>query len=388
MKLASIREFIKADLSNLKTDNLYRKLRPVDNQKGHLLVNGKKIINFNSNDYLGLAGNQEMINNSLREFNEISQCSSRLVGGNSTVFENLEKTLSMHRKTEASLVYTTGYSAVLGTLSSLADMNTTIFSDELNHASIIDGCRLSCAKIKVFRHNNMEHLLKLLRGVKGKKIIVTEGIFSIEGDMSNLKAISKLAKEFDAFTIIDDAHGDFVFGIHGSGTPSELNVNNLIDIHISSLSKGLGCFGGYVASSNMVREYLINSSRQFIFTSALPTHLCNFAIEAISIAKKGVQQRKLFKNVQMVRKGLRKIGYNIGNSVSQIIPIQIGSEKLAMEFASKLLVKGIFVHPMRFPTVKKGCSVLRLSLSASHTKAELVYTLEELYNLGRKHKLL
>ena len=388
MKLASIREFIKADLSNLKTDNFYRKLKPVDNQKGHLLVNGKKIINFNSNDYLGLAANQEIINNSLRDFNEISQCSSRLVGGNSTVFENLEKTLSMHRKTEASLVYTTGYSAVLGTLSSLADMNTTIFSDELNHASIIDGCRLSCAKIKVFRHNNMEHLLKLLRGVKGKKIIVTEGLFSIEGDMSNLKSICKLAKEFGAFTIIDDAHGDFVFGTHGSGTPSELNVNNLIDIHISSLSKGLGCFGGYVASSNLVREYLINNSRQFIFTSALPTHLCNFAIEAISIAKKGVQQRKLFKNVQMVRKGLRTIGYNVGNSVSQIIPIQIGSEKLSMEFASKLLVKGIFVHPMRFPTVKKGCSVLRLSLSASHTKAELVYTLEEFYNLGRKHKLL
>jgi len=138
----------------------------------------------------------------------------------------------------------------------------------------------------------------------------------------------------------------------------------------------------------MVREYLINNSRQFIFTSALPTHLCNFAIEAISIAKKGVQQRKLFKNVQMVRRELRKLGYNIGNSVSQIIPIQIGSEKLAMEFASKLLVKGIFVHAMRFPTVKKGCSVLRLSLSASHTKAELVYTVEEIYNLGRKHKLL
>ena len=386
--MASIREFIKADLSNLKTDNLYRKLRPVDNQKGQLLVNGKKIINFNSNDYLGLAANQEIINNSIRDFNEISQCSSRLVGGNSTVFQNLEKTLSMHRNTEASLVYTTGYSAVLGTLSSLADVNTTIFSDELNHASIIDGCRLSCAKIKIFRHNNMEHLLKLLRGAKGKKIIVTEGIFSIEGDMSNLKSICKLAKEFGAFTIIDDAHGDFVFGTHGSGTPSEQNVNDLIDIHISSLSKGLGCFGGYVASSDMVRDYLINSSRQFIFTSALPTHLCNFAIEAISIAKKGVQQRKLFKNVQIVRNGLRKIGYSIGNSVSQIIPIQIGSEKLAMEFATKLLEKGIFVHPMRFPTVKKGSSVLRISLSASHTKAELGYTLEEIYKLGRKHKLL
>ncbi len=267
MKLASIREFIKADLSNLKTDNFYRKLKPVDNQIGHLLVNGKKIINFNSNDYLGLAANQEIINNSLRDFNEISQCSSRLVGGNSTVFENLEKTLSMHRKTEASLVYTTGYSAVLGTLSSLADMNTTIFSDELNHASIIDGCRLSCAKIKVFRHNNMEHLLKLLRGVKGKKIIVTEGLFSIEGDMSNLKSICKLAKEFGAFTIIDDAHGDFVFGTHGAGTPSELNVNNLIDIHISSLSKGLGCFGGY----DLVRRQLTGLPAAAVAAATLGT---------------------------------------------------------------------------------------------------------------------
>ena len=185
----------------------------------------------------------------------------------------------------------------------------------------------------------MEHLLKLLRGVKGKKIIVTEGIFSIEGDMSNLKSICKLAKEFDAFTIIDDAHGDFVFGTHGYGTPSEQNVNDLIDIHISSLSKGLGCFGGYVASSDMVRDYLINSSRQFIFTSALPTHLCNFAIEAISIAKKGVQQRKLFKNVQIVRNGLRKIGYSIGNSVSQIIPIQIGSEKAGYGIRRQIIRK-------------------------------------------------
>src|SRR6185312_14315540 len=374
MKLASIRKYIRSDLKNRKKDNLYRKLRTVHNEKGHLTVNGKKIINYNSNDYLGLAANHNIITKSLKNFNEISQCSSRLVGGNSAVFENLEKTLSMHRNTEVSLVYTTGYSAVLGTLSSLADIDTTIFSDELNHASIIDGCRLSGAKIKVFHHNNMEHLSKLLRGVKGKKIVVTEGIFSIEGDMSNLKSICKLAKEFAAFTIIDDAHGDFVFGTHGSGTPSVLNVNELIDVHISSLSKGLGCFGGYVASSKMVREYLINSSRQFIFTSALPTHLCNFAIQAISIARKGVQQKKLFKNIE--------------NSVSQIVPIEIGSEKQAIEFASKLLDRGIFVHPMRFPTVKKGRSVLRLSLSASHTKADLMYTLEELYRLGRKHELL
>ena len=386
--MASIHEFIKQEISKLKTENLYRRLRIVENQNGSLIVDKKKIINFNSNDYLGLSSNQAIIKNTVKEFHEISQCSSRLVGGNHLNIEKLEQVLSKHRKTESSLVYTTGYSAVQGVISTLSDRDTTIFSDELNHASIIDGCRLGNAKIKIFRHNDTEHLLELLGGVSGKKILVTEGIFSIEGDMSNLNSICNFAKEFGVFTIVDDAHGDFVFGKNGSGTPSELKVNNLVDIHISSLSKALGCFGGYVACNEMVRDYLINRSRQFIFTSALPTHLCNSALYAISIAKKGILQRRLFNNVRFLQNGLRKIGYDIGNSCSQIIPIHIGSENLAVKFADKLLQKGIFVHPMRFPTVKMGCAVLRLSLSASHTKEQLIYTLKELKNIGKKHKVI
>jgi glycine C-acetyltransferase len=386
--LASIHEFVKEEISKLKTENLYRRLRIVENQNGSLIVDKKKIINFNSNDYLGLSSNQAIIKNMKKEFDEISQCSSRLVGGNHLNIEKLEQVLSKHRKTESSLVYTTGYSAVQGVISTLSDRDTTIFSDELNHASIIDGCRLGNAKIKIFRHNDTEHLLELLGGVLGKKILVTEGVFSIGGDMSNLNSICNLAKEFGAFTIVDDAHGDFVFGKNGSGTPSELKVNNLVDIHISSLSKALGCFGGYVACNEMVRDYLINRSRQFIFTSALPTHLCNSALYAISIAKKGILQRRLFNNIRFLQNGLRKIGYNIGNSCSQIIPIHIGSENLAVKFADKLLQKGIFVHPMRFPTVKMGCAVLRLSLSASHTKEQLIYTLKELKNIGKKHKVI
>lgn len=386
--MASIHEFIKEEISKLKTENLYRRLRIVENQNGSLIVDKKKIINFNSNDYLGLSSNQAIIKNMVKEFDEISQCSSRLVGGNHLNIEKLEQVLSKHRKTESSLVYTTGYSAVQGVISTLSDRDTTIFSDELNHASIIDGCRLGNAKIKIFRHNDTEHLLELLGGVSGKKILVTEGVFSIEGDMSNLNSICKFAKEFGVFTIVDDAHGDFVFGKNGSGTPSELKVNNLVDIHISSLSKALGCFGGYVACNEIVRDYLINRSRQFIFTSALPTHLCNSALYAISIAKKGILQRRLFNNVKFLQNGLRKIGYDIGNSCSQIIPIHIGSENLAVKFADKLLQKGIFVHPMRFPTVKMGCAVLRLSLSASHTKEQLIYTLKELKNIGKKHKVI
>ena len=386
--MASIHEFIKEEISKLKTENLYRRLRIVENQNGSLIVDKKKIINFNSNDYLGLSSNQAIIKNMVKEFDEISQCSSRLVGGNHLNIEKLEQVLSKHRKTESSLVYTTGYSAVQGVISTLSDRDTTIFSDELNHASIIDGCRLGNAKIKIFRHNDTEHLLELLGGVSGKKILVTEGVFSIGGDMSNLNSICNFAKEFGVLTIVDDAHGDFVFGKNGSGTPSELKVNNLVDIHISSLSKALGCFGGYVACNEMVRDYLINRSRQFIFTSALPTHLCNSALYAISIAKKGILQRRLFNNVKFLQNGLRKIGYDIGNSCSQIIPIHIGSENLAVKFADKLLQKGIFVHPMRFPTVKMGCAVLRLSLSASHTKEQLIYTLKELKNIGKKHKVI
>jgi glycine C-acetyltransferase len=388
MKLASIHEFIKEDISKLKTENLYRRLRIVENHNGSLIVDNKKIINFNSNDYLGLSSNQKIIKNTVKGFDEISQCSSRLVGGNNLNIEKLELGLSKHRKTESSLVYTTGYSAVLGVLSTLSDSDTTIFSDELNHASIIDGCRLSNAKTKIFRHNDTEHLLELSRGVPGKKILVTEGIFSVEGDMSNLISICNLAKECDLFTIVDDAHGDFIFGRNGSGTPCELKVDNLIDIHISSLSKALGCFGGYVACNEMTRNYLINRSRQFIFTSALPSHLCVSALCALSIAKKGIIQRKLFKNVKFMQESLKKIGYDLGNSCSQIIPIYIGSENLAVKFANGLLQKGIFVHPMRFPTVKKGRALLRLSLSASHKKEQLIYTLEELENIGKKHKLI
>jgi len=386
--LDSIQEFIKADINELKKENLYRRLRIVENHNGSAIVDNNKIINFNSNDYLGLSSNQEIIKNTLKKFDEISQCSSRLVGGNSVDIIKLEKSLSKHRKTESSLVYTTGYSSVLGVLSALADSDTTIFSDELNHASIIDGCRLSNAKIKIFRHNDSEHLLGKLKGTRGKKILVTEGLFSIEGDISNLNSICNLAKELGVFIIVDDAHGDFVFGKNGSGTPSELKVDKLIDVHISSLSKALGCFGGYVACTNMVRDYLINKSRQFIFTSALPNHLCISALNAIRIAKNGNLQRKLFTNVKLLNNGLKKVGFDIGNSCSQIIPIHVGSETLTMILANKLIQKGIFVHPMRFPTVKKGCALLRLSLSASHTKEQLIYTLGELENIGKKYKVI
>jgi glycine C-acetyltransferase len=205
-----------------------------------------------------------------------------------------------------------------------------------------------------------------------KKMVVTEGVFSITGEIPNLKRVFEISKEHDALTVIDDAHGDFIYGYCGSGTPSYLNANSLVDVHVSSLSKGLGSFGGYVATTSAIREFLVNKSRQFIFTSALPNYLCRASIAAIKIATRGIIQEKLFANIRTARTYLMKYALHDLQHRSQIIPIQIGDEDLAWRFAEMCLRNGLFVYPMRFPSVKKGSSVIRLSLTALHTKTQLL----------------
>lgn len=384
MKLESRPDFIEQELKTLKDEHLYRKLRNVQNKGSSAIIDGRKVLNLNSNDYLGLSRHHSVISETTRAMEEISPCSSRLVAGNNSQLLDLESQLAIHRRTESSLVFTSGYTAVIGALSTLANKETVIFSDELNHASIVDACRLSGAKICVFRHNDPDHLLDLIQKQAKRRIVVTEGIFSIGGEMSNLKEICKLAKEFDALTVVDDAHGDFIYGPGGAGVPSYFKVNGLIDLHVSSLSKALGCFGGYVATSEDIREYLINKSRQFIFTSALPAHLCVAANTALGIARKGHLQEILFRNVNLFTRTLKKYGFNIGNSRSQIIPLFIGPENIAVRFAEMSLKNGIFVHPMRFPVVKKGSSVIRVSLTASHTKMELITALRVIEEIGEE----
>ncbi|MDQ5869765.1 MAG: pyridoxal phosphate-dependent aminotransferase family protein [Thermoproteota archaeon] len=384
MKLESRPDFIEQELKTLKDEHLYRKLRNVQNKGSSAIIDGRKVLNLNSNDYLGLSRHHSVISETTRAMEEISPCSSRLVAGNNSQLLDLESQLAIHRRTESSLVFTSGYTAVIGALSTLANKETVIFSDELNHASIVDACRLSGAKICVFRHNDPDHLLDLIQKQAKRRIVVTEGIFSIGGEMSNLKDICKLAKEFDALTVVDDAHGDFIYGPGGAGVPSYFKVNGLIDLHVSSLSKALGCFGGYVATSEDIREYLINKSRQFIFTSALPAHLCVAANTALGIARKGHLQEILFRNVNLFTRTLKKYGFNIGNSRSQIIPLFIGPENIAVRFAEMSLKNGIFVHPMRFPVVKKGSSVIRVSLTASHTKMELITALRVIEEIGEE----
>jgi glycine C-acetyltransferase len=379
--------FVKDQLDSLEKSGLYRRLRTVVARGPMANVDGKNVIDLCSNDYLGLSQNKQVIEKTTTALSEqVSQCASRLISGNHPKIIELEGLLAFHRRTESALVYPTGYTANLGVVTTIADKNSTIFSDELNHASIVDACRLSGATVVVFRHNDTDHLQELMQRSSGRKIVITEGIFSMDGDMGKLAEIKSIADHHDAITIIDDAHGDFIFGPTFSGMAAKMGVN--FDIHVSSMSKALGCFGGYVATTFPIRELLINTSRQFIYTSALPDHLCSAAIAAIPIAKSGYLQKRLQWNILYFSEAIKKLGFKAGNSTSQIIPILVGNEIQALELSKELLNEGVFAQAIRYPTVKKGHARLRISLNATHRQEHLDSVVAALENAGKKTGIL
>ena len=264
--------------------------------------------------------------------------------------------------------------ANLGSISAIAKKGDLILSDELNHASIIESCKLSGAKISIYKHNDMKDLSQKIKKQGKNKFIITEGVFSMDGDFSSLKEITEISQKTNAITIVDDAHGDFVVGKDGKGAPEYFKVAKKIDLYISSLSKGLGSFGGYVSSQNNVIDICINKSKSFIYTSALPSFLVQHSIKRIQ-SNREVQKNKLEKNIEKLSKGLKSIGYEI-NSKTQIIPIIIGSEKTAMEFGEFLFKNGVFAQPIRYPTVPKNQARLRISVTAWLKNSDIEKSLE------------
>ena len=390
--MASKYDHINDQLHEYREKNIYREPLTSEIKGNTFYLGNKKVINLCSNDYLGLSQNNTVLSKIRDSLIQVSPCSSRLVSGNNINIIKLERILAIHRSSENDLVYPTGYMANLGVITAISSSEHTIFSDSLNHSSIIDACRLAKSNnIMIFEHNNPDHLEKLLKKSKAKKIIVTEGIFSMDGDMARLDLLSELAKKHDSILIVDDAHSDFVFGNFGNygGIPEHFGVENDVDIHISSLSKGLGCFGGYVASSNLIRDLLINKSRQFIYTSAIPEHLCVAAITAVSILKKNKNiQKKFFGRIKWFINQLNQLGFNIGTTSSHIIPIIIGDEKVTFNFSKELFKKGIFIQAIRYPTVSLGKARLRISLNMSIQQSHLNYVIYCLDKLGKKYNLI
>jgi glycine C-acetyltransferase len=319
-----------------------------------ITINGKELLNLCSNDYLGIPTTKIQIKQ--------LQSSSRLVSGNDESYKKLEDALAKHKSHQNSLIYPTGYMANLGAISAIAKKGDLILSDELNHASIIESCKLTDAKISIYKHNDMEDLNKKLKQNGKNKFVITEGVFSMDGDLSSLKQITEIAEKSKAITIVDDAHGDFVIGKDGKGTPDHFKVAKRIDLYISSLSKGLGSFGGYVSSHNNVIDLCINKSKSFIYTSALPSFLVEYSFKRFQ-SNREKQKTKLEKNTNQLTKGLKELGFEI-NSTSQIIPIIVGNEKKAMELGKFLFDNGIFAQPIRYPTVPKNQARLRISVTA------------------------
>ncbi len=358
--------FIDSELKRIRRNNLYRKLRYGKTNGAYITINGKKLLNLCSNDYLGIPTVKI-------QFKQL-QSSSRLVSGNDESYKKLEDALAKHKSKQNSLIYPTGYMANLGAISSIAKKGDLILSDELNHASIIESCKLSDAQVSIYKHNNMQDLQKKLKHKAKNKFVITEGIFSMDGDFSFLKQITEVSEKANAIIIVDDAHGDFVVGKDGKGTPNYFNVTKKIDLYISSLSKGLGSFGGYVASQNNVIDLCINKSKSFIYTSALPSFLIDHSMKRFE-SNREKQKRKLEKNTKQLSKGLTQIGYKI-NSSTHIIPIIIGSEKSAMDFGKFLFNNGVFVQPIRYPTVPKNQARLRISVTAWLSDANIEKALE------------
>ena len=344
----------------------------------YITINSKILINLSSNDYLGIT--QPKLSN------KQNQSSSRLVSGNDNSFKTLEEKLAKHKSQERSLIFPTGYMTNIGVISTIIGKNDLVLSDKLNHASLIEACKLTNAKLSIFNHNDMDDLTHKIKTKAKRKFIITEGIFSMDGDFSNLNLITEISEKNNAVVILDDAHGDFVMGRDGKGTANYFGVSKKIDVYISSLSKGLGSFGGYVASKKNVIELCVNKSKSFIYTSALPGILIHDAAKRFE-SKREKNRKKLWKNIKKFSNGLKKMGFNI-NSDSQIFPIIIGKEKTTMEFGEYLFKNGIFAQPIRYPTVARNNARIRISITARLTDDHITKSLSVIENAKKKFQLI
>ncbi len=364
-------------LSGIKKNNLLRNLQDSHVEKQFIKQNGRKLLNFSSNDYLGIKSGK------MRHTQ--FQSSSRLVSGNDASFSLLEKKLARHKSQEQAIIFPTGYMANLGMITSIATKHDTIFSDELNHASIVEACKLSGSKIKIFKHNDIGDLERKVQKTKGKKILITEGVFSMDGDWSKLNEICQVSEKHGMITVLDDAHGDFVLGKDGKGTANFFDVEKKIDLYVSSLSKGLGSFGGYVCGKKKLIDLCINTSKTFIYTSALPSSINQYSLNRFN-SKREIYREKLWRKINLFHKRLEEIELHT-TSTSQIIPVIIGNEKKAMEFSKFLRINGIFAQAIRYPTVKKDQARIRISITGWLSNKEIEYSIQILEKAKRKFNL-
>jgi 8-amino-7-oxononanoate synthase len=370
-------DFLAEELETLRDRGLYRHLRRVEDDQGPtLLLDGREVINFSSNNYLGLA-NHPALRKAAKHAIDRYGCGSggsRLISGNMTLHEELESKIAELKGTDAALVFNSGFQANTGVIPVLVGEGDVILSDALNHASIIDGCRLSRAKIAVYGHCNTEQLEHRLRDAphRSRKLIVTESLFSMDGDEAPLADIVNLAEKYGAMVMVDEAHATGVYEPNGAGLIAKSGLGDRVLIQMGTLGKALGGFGAYVAGRKALRELLINRCRSFIFTTSLPPAVMAMGIAAIDLVKEEPERRQaLWKNCEQLRTGLKDLGYSLGDSQSQIVPLMIGDAAQCMKLSEDLLQRGVFAQGIRPPTVPAGTSRLRITLMATHKREQI-----------------
>ncbi|MFS1513078.1 glycine C-acetyltransferase [Chengkuizengella sp. SCS-71B] len=391
-----LQDFLKQNLDDLKEKGLYNEIDPLESSNGPVIkISGKELINLSSNNYLGLATDERLkqaMFEAIKEYG-VGAGAVRTINGTFKLHLELEEKIAKFKHTEAAIAYQSGFNCNMAAISAVMDKNDAILSDELNHASIIDGCRLSRAKIIRVNHSDMLDLRNKAKeakesGLYNKIMVITDGVFSMDGDIAKLPEIVEIAEEFDLITYVDDAHGSGVLG-NGAGTVKHFQLSDKVDFQIGTLSKAIGVVGGYVAGKKDLIDWLKVRSRPFLFSTALTPADIAASIKSIDILSDSTElQEKLWENSEYLKKGLTKLGFDIGESETPITPCIIGDELQTQQFSKRLYEEGVYAKSIVFPTVPKGTGRVRNMPTAAHTKEMLDQTLAVYEKVGKEMNLI
>ena len=387
-------DFLKEMIQDLKDRNLYSELPVLSSeQKNRVVLNGKDVIIMCTNNYLGFANHPRLREAAKTAIDTwgFGAGAVRQIAGTMEIHIQLEEILAEYKHTESALVFVAGIAANRGTIQALMGEEDAIISDELNHGSIIDGVRLTKSKRMVYPHLDMAGLRKALVETKDarRRLIVTDGVFSMDGDIAPLERIVELAEEYDAMVMVDDAHGDGVLGKDGRGIVDHFGLEGRVDIDMGTLSKAFGCLGGYIAGNKDLRDYLINTARSFIFTTAHPPSVPAATMEAIRMIQDEPQHlRQLWEKTGYFKKAMADLGYDIGHSQTPITPVMAGKSWTAMELSRQLFEEGLFAKPIVFPLVGKDKARVRIIVTAQHTREDLDEALAIFERVGKRMKLI
>ena len=386
--------YLTAELDALTAAGLRRTLRIVEGrQEAFATIDGRTVINLSSNNYLGLTTHPRLIERALDAIREYGAGSGsvRTIAGTMSLHMELERRLAAFKGTEAAVVFQSGFTANAGTVQSILTKDDVVVSDELNHASIIDGCRLSRATIKVFPHKDVDAARRILEDLPSgqRTLVITDGVFSMDGDLGALPALAGLAEEHGAIMMVDDAHASGVFGRNGRGTVDHFGLHGRIDIQVGTLSKAVGALGGYVAGSHSLIEFLHHRARPFLFSTSHPPSVAATCIAAIDVLEQEPEIiERLWANTKFFKAGLTSLGFNTGGSESPITPVIAGPGELAMRLSDRLFAEGVFAQGIAYPTVAKDRARVRTIVTATHTQDQLQFALDAFKKVGRELGLI